>query len=103
MNRDHGERLTEYVTIVVLLGATVVAFPEAVLLPDAVADASFDEPEDCACVWDWLADWDCDEVCDEFWAYATLAITTRRAKMAGWIRKVRILRYQAVRSGTVGV
>lgn len=49
---NYGEKLTEYVTSVVLLGATVVALPEAVLLPDtdAVADAALDEPEDCACV-----------------------------------------------------
>jgi hypothetical protein len=45
--------LTEYVTTVVLLGATVVplaeALPEALPDAEAVADA---EPEDCA--------WDCD-------------------------------------------
>lgn len=62
---------------------------------DEVADAELEEkPEDCVCDWDWLddwlADWDDDWACDESWAYARLAITMKRAKMAGRIVKERM-------------
>ncbi|GHJ89311.1 hypothetical protein NliqN6_5713 [Naganishia liquefaciens] len=81
--------LTEYVTIVVLLGATVVAFPDALFDteadpdPDPDADAvGEDDPEDAACDPLELPDGDTDEEEADSWACARLVITTRRARMA---------------------
>ena len=80
-------RLTEYVTIVVLLGATVVAFPDAELALDAdpVTDAVFeDDPEDGPCDADGLAVWEADGDDDGSWAYVKLASTIKSARTVEW-------------------